>query len=522
VNASSYDVTLMAVNTDGPDTETKTGYVEVTEAVSNQATNIAGRTCTQSDVAIAASQQQLMNYQATTFYPAKQSDIIPRLPNDQIFFFDGHGTQGAIQLNDTMTFPDATLFFGINDVNSFDEASTSYSNMKLAVLLACKAGGTSPAHGNIVDVIAAKGASCVMGWNENIEATDGGSTWSSTFWNRLQDGDDILYAYSEGLGSAEQNYICQNLYSENSTIWDSACNLTRIHFVGNNGGCLQPLTSVLASQMVSANNVKTSIETKFTKISLSSDRKEQILNSISTFARKPDNNIEYKEKIHQSYAELYQVKAGDSSYWVNAHNGRVQTMIVSEKGLKTTSQTIDIDQGLKIAESYVKEKYPELWDTNERKGIRQEIKGINNPESGILFEYSWQEFFINSQLNFSQSLEIPGPNLVTVSVSPYTGKVIHYHEWFSPDNSTLNLTPSLSENDAMYHAESYFQSAGFENINPDQITSSGLRIAIDENNNQHLTWSYELHRNDANNFDKCGYVGIDAHNGEVIWHALIV
>ncbi len=539
-STGTYTVSLMALNAGGSNIAVETGYVTVmppgtptstptetptltptptsTPAPSNQATDIPGRSIYQSDVATAASQQQLMNYQPTIFYPAKQSDIIPRLPNDQIFFFFGHGLEGEIQLNDTLAFPDATLFYGTNNANSFDEASASYSNMNLAVLLACKAGGTSPTYGNIVDIIASKGGSCAIGWTENLLDWGGVNDWSATFWNRVQDGDPILNAYDEGVGAAESNLDCQEVYKTWPGVWDAACNLTKVHYAENNDGCSQPLPNGLASQMVSANNVNTTTQTMS---SLSSDRKNQIINSVSTFAEKPVNNIEYQDIIHQPYADLYQVKTDDSTYWVNANNGRVQSMTVSRNGSETTTRIIDLDEGSRIAESYAKEKYPELWNVSDGKGIKQIVKRTNDLESGQTFEYSWQEIFYPPGLNSSENTVIPGPNLVTITVNPYTGEVIQYHEWYVPNDATLNLTPSLTEDDAMRYAESYFQVAGFENINPDNISSPGLNIAVDENNQQHLTWSFELDQKDASNLDKSGFVGIDAHNGEVVWHASI-
>jgi len=518
-SAGTYSVSLTAANAAGSDGETKTGYVVVTNVESNQATDVAGRDVTLTDAENAASQQESMNYQAEIFYHATPSDNVQRLPNDQIFFFFGHGTKGAIQINDINLPSDLNLLYGSNMPNSFDEASTSYSNMKLGVLLACKAGGTDPIYGNIVDVLASKGASCAMGWTENIE-TAGASAWSSTFWNRIQDGDIILYAYDEGLGAASSLPVCESIYSLYPTQWDSACNLTNLYYLENDNGCSQSLSNVLERQTGSEKIAAAMTKIKSAETMLSGEKENQIITSVSLFAKKPVNEIQYKDVIHQPYADVYHVKEGNSSYWIDANNERVQTMTVSETE-STTTRIINLKQGSKIAEEYAKEKYPELWNVSETKGIKQTVNRKNDQGSDQTYEYSWQEIFYNPVPGPLLNSEISGPKLVTIKVSPFTGRVVYYHEWYTPSSSGPNLVPTLTEEEAMRNAESYFQKTGFKNIKPDQIYSHGLNVAIDENNTEQLTWSFELELEDAYDFNRKGFVGINAHNGEVVWHASI-
>lgn len=253
---------------------------------------------------------------------------------------------------------------------------------------------------------------------------------------------------------------------------------------------------------------------------LSGEKENQIITSVSLFAKKPVNEIQYKDVIHQPYADVYHVKEGNSSYWIDANNERVQTMTVSETE-STTTRIINLQQGSKIAEEYAKEKYPELWNVSETKGIKQTVNRKNDQGSDQTYEYSWQEFFYNPVPGPLLNSEISGPNLVTIKVSPFTGRVVYYHEWYTPSGSGPNLVPTLTEEEAMRNAESYFQKTGFKNIKPDQIYSHGLNLAIDENNNEHLTWSFELELEDAYGFNRKGFVGINAHDGEVVWHASI-
>lgn len=49
----------------------------------------------------------------------------------------------------------------------------------------------------------------------------------------------------------------------------------------------------------------------------------------------------------------------------------------------------------------------------------------------------------------------------------------------------------------------------------------GLQIAPDIENNQHLAWKFEVMQKDEHGFDRGGWVGIDAHDGKIIWHASV-
>jgi hypothetical protein len=54
-----------------------------------------------------------------------------------------------------------------------------------------------------------------------------------------------------------------------------------------------------------------------------------------------------------------------------------------------------------------------------------------------------------------------------------------------------------------------------------QKTCTGLSVGIDENNKQHLIWNYNAMGKGEEGFDKSAIAGIDAHNGEIVWQALI-
>ncbi len=517
--AGTYTVNLTATNAGGSNTITKVGYITVTEEqVSNQATDIAGRSITYADIDNAAAKQEAMGYNPTTYYLPTRDTVKSKLSNDQIFFFSGHGGSGSILPNENNN----DLFWATNEPNGYDfnAASTAYDEMKLAVFLACHSGDTDSTAGNLVDIVTYKGASCAIGWNGNI-VEEGATVWSDAFWDQIQNGETVLSAYNDGRVAAENLDLCQYLATTNPELYGYDCNLGSLYFMENDGQCSQPLPNGLSNQILKAKTTLNSKDMKSNSAPLSYEEKEQVGNAVLTFTKEPIDIFSSKNVYRYSYADLYKVNSGDTSFWVNHVNGRVQSMVIPEQGSKAQKKIINLNQGSKIAESYAKEKYPELWAKTDNKKIKQTIKKIDNRGSDQILEYSWQEILINPDVNTTYHSEILGLNTVSVTVSPYTGKVTHYHEWYIPYNLTLNLTPSLTDDEAISYAEAYFQEAGFEKIQSTQITSHGLSMAIDKNNNQHLTWSLEIDQNDANGFDKRGFAGIDAHNGQVIWHASI-
>jgi hypothetical protein len=242
---------------------------------------------------------------------------------------------------------------------------------------------------------------------------------------------------------------------------------------------------------------------------------------IRKFTEISDQNLTFEGIMNGSYADLYEFKSGNSSFWVNNVTGRVQSAVWYEAGSKTQKEILDLEEGSRIAESYAKEKYPELWKISDKKGLKQTVKGINDRGLDRTLEYSWQEILYNPDKNTTSQSEIPGPNHVSVTISPYTEHVIRYDEWYRPSESFPNLTSTLTEEQARMYAASYFQSAGLTDIQQSEIKSYGLHVGFDQVNNQRLIWDFALTRNNKLGFDEGGGVGIDAYDGQVVWHVTI-
>ena len=245
-SAGRYNVSLTAANAGGSNLTMKTGYVVVTVAA-NQVTDVAGRSQHQSDIEEVASKQQLMNYNPTSFVKPSSDTIKTRLPNDKIFFFAGHGAPGYILISDTNPISGYYAKNSTDDYN-FDDTSSSYSNMKLAVFFGCHTGETDPIIGNLVDIIVAKGGSCAMGWIGDI-AADGSYSYNSAFWSSLQNGESIEHAHSEGLYAAEDDPYCKSLISPSSSPeLYKYCLFENLYHKGS--GWANPLPEGMTNQLV--------------------------------------------------------------------------------------------------------------------------------------------------------------------------------------------------------------------------------------------------------------------------------
>ncbi|MFA4859393.1 PKD domain-containing protein [Methanoregula sp.] len=512
-NAGNYTVSLTVTNAGGNNTMTKVGYVVVTALISNQATDIAGRLMHQSDIEDAASKQQLMNYNPTTFYNADPITIKSRLPNDQIFFFSGHGNLGEIQLNDSFFDPGQTLFYAKNNTNSFDEASTSYSNMKLAVFFGCHTGNTSADHGNLVDVVISKSAGCAMGWTELI-AADGMHSYSSAFWSALQNGKTIQQAHEDGKNAATEDSYCKSLEGPIDNP-DKYQYCLFEHLYSQGSSCSQSLPTGAVNQMIQRLKLDQS-EQESSPASESLLGKSTLLKeqqSIRKFSSDNDSKGPvYQKTTHYSYGYLDTFTADNVTYNVNRNTGRIQSQYTNVIEPSTGNNIISINQGLLIADSYAKEKCPEFWE-NETNKVIKKISQIAK-DSG--FVYSWRQYFVLPNESLTDSKEIAGFNQIDVTLDAHDGKVKSYHEWYIPRDANLNLNPDQSEEQAWEKVKKYLEDTGIRAIGVTQRKNLGLVIAIDDNNIQHLAWQFEIKQDMMNPNFYGGQIIVDAHNGQIV------
>jgi hypothetical protein len=246
---------------------------------------------------------------------------------------------------------------------------------------------------------------------------------------------------------------------------------------------------------------------------------QQSEKTVRKFANISDRNLTFDGITNVSNTDFYVFKSGNSSFWVNNVTGRVQSASWGEAGSKNQKEIIGLDEGLTIAESYAKEKYPELWNISDKKGVRLQVKRINDDGLDRTLEYSWQEILYNPDKNTTQS-EIPGMNTVFIGISPFTGHITHYHEFYKQVDALPELTSNLTEEQARTYAVLYFESTGMSEVRQNELVSSGLHVVVDNDHNQRLTWGFALTRK-IHGIDIGGEVGIDAHNGSIVWHGTL-
>jgi hypothetical protein len=281
------------------------------------------------------------------------------------------------------------------------------------------------------------------------------------------------------------------------------------------------LPEVLTERLLKGNNLQLNKDLDANPENLPKTSTELAKTTIQKFEKKLNMNLSLKKINKYPYGNLYKFDTNDASYWVNDNSGRVQSALWYEEGPRNKKEIISLDQGYAIAEAYAKEKYSELWNTTQKKGTKLVRKEINDMGTIRVQQFMWQEIFYNSDLNSVTNPEVSGLNSVSITISPYSGRIISYNERYQSLDTSLNLNPSLSQEQAWKYAESYFHAVGITNIQLKERKCFGLQIAPDNTNNQHLVWKFEVMQKDEHGFDVGGWVGIDAHDGDVIWHALV-
>lgn len=513
----TYTVRLTAANEAGMGTVEKEGYVTVTEEqVSNQATDIAGISTKESEIEYVAAKQQEMNYNPTTLILPTSSDTIKaRLSNDEIFFFTGHGAAGYIMTSGTSGYAAKNTSNGHN----FDDTCSSYSKMKLAVFFGCNTGNTDPEIGNLVDVVVSKGAGCAMGWTDLI-VTDASDSWSSAFWDALQNGTTIEEAHNAGLNEAKEDSLCKALEgpSDNPNKYQY-CLFENLYSQGS--GCSQSLPTGTTDQSVMGMEMKQFIDQSSVQQSEPTKAIIQIKpytlkekQSIRKFS--PDNtgtDLIYKKSTNHTYGELDTFTANNITYNVNRNTGRVQSYYNNEIEPTSGKNIIDIDQGSLISQNYANEKCPEFWE----KQADKVVKKINQTAKDHELTYSWRQFFNNPNNTLNSAPEITGYNQIDVTLDARDGKVKIYHEWFIPMDTNLILNPYLSEEQAWESVKNNFNYTGTDINNATRKDNLGLVIALDDNNTQHLAWQFEIkQKNMTNSNDYGGQIIVDAQSGQII------
>lgn len=373
--------------------------------------------------------------------------------------------------------------------------------MQLAVFMGCKTGDTSDIHGNLVDLVTSKSASCALGWKGDTGA-DGYNNYSKSFWTALFNNKTILAANNEGKQTAKDDPKCKNL----GTGWEY-CKLDNLYYQGS--GCNNALPY--------ASSVHRPIQSQEIESSLStSSQMLQEYQAIVTFSGDKKLDPVFKESVSYPYGTLDIFEVNSATYKVNRNTGSVQSMYNTlNVVLKPEINVNSLDQGYSIAEIYAKAKAPKIWENTSHEIMT--IKSANMTVPINELAYSWRQYFITptvTSINFS---EIAGYNQVDITLDPHDGMIRSYHEWNMPLDKNLNFVPAISEGQAWEAAQKYFERRGITMDKNVEKKALGLSITTDNGNNQHLTWTFYVLVTSSSGFVHGGFIGIAANNGQEVW-----
>lgn len=231
------------------------------------------------------------------------------------------------------------------------------------------------------------------------------------------------------------------------------------------------------------------------------------------------DNLTYIKTSNESNVMLYEFRTNAGTFIVNPLTGRVQSAKWTESGPEISGITEDINQSCNIVGEFAKEKYPEIWISNTTRDMDLKSAKKWPLSTETRYECAWFETLYFPDKITSPHYTIGNRNSVNLVIDPSTGQIILYEETYVPLNPTLNLKPSISEEQAKELAKQYFEQNEIVKDLPSEQTSYGLSISTYNNGNQYLVWVIEVvqHRNATFG----GLTGIDAHDGDVVWHASI-
>lgn len=227
-------------------------------------------------------------------------------------------------------------------------------------------------------------------------------------------------------------------------------------------------------------------------------------------------NLTFERIMPESYADFYIFRAGNATFWINNVTHRVQNAVFYEMGSKAQKEVITLDQGSAIAEAYARQKYPELWNVTDKRGVNQTRKEALDRGMDRIFMYSWAEILYNPDNRTIPHTEIRGINSVSLSVNPYTGNVTDYGEWYLQPNNIPDTTPDLTEDQAWAVANKYLETKGITNIQTSEKTDLGLHMNMGDNLTQDLVWTFDVKRESNKKISEF-LISVDAHKGQVVF-----
>ncbi|QSZ66254.1 hypothetical protein RJ40_01440 [Methanofollis aquaemaris] len=148
----------------------------------------------------AAQKQASMGYSTSKYKDRRADFAFNRLPDDQVFYFSGHGGPGQIQFGTTRIF--ATT--GQNSISDF--TSGELNDLALAVFVACKSGATESTYGNLLTESTSNGVDCAVGFEKEIKVNTA-ECWSDHFWDLLDEGKTVENAAGRAVFDTQIRFV---------------------------------------------------------------------------------------------------------------------------------------------------------------------------------------------------------------------------------------------------------------------------------------------------------------------------
>lgn len=228
------------------------------------------------------------------------------------------------------------------------------------------------------------------------------------------------------------------------------------------------------------------------------------------FSGNEDLSIDYRKTDSLPYGQLFRFSNDTTVFLVNSATGEITQI---------KNMPLNPENGVVIAQIYGKLLDPDLWNISDIKGLNLSIRYSKDLSK---ITYLWRETLYYPNYSTPDHYEIFGIRYVLVDISSYDGFLLSHRERTLYRNISLNLQPSLTEEQAWDVALEYFEGRGMRNILPSETRSLGLWIYDDslndlpwpKNGTQYLAWEFDV--NHKQNYTMGGRIMIDAHDGHII------
>jgi hypothetical protein len=227
------------------------------------------------------------------------------------------------------------------------------------------------------------------------------------------------------------------------------------------------------------------------------------------------NNLTYMKTTTKANTTLYEFSSYAASYIVNPTTGRVQSAKWTRSGPMVSGISSNINESCERIREFAKEKYPGFWVSDDKRDMNNNFTKKWPLGYEFSYECTWYENLYYPDRKTNPHFTISDRNSVDIMIDPYTGMIRSYEETFIPLQSDLDLQPTLTEDQAWEFAKQHFASKGITNIQPSEQTSYGLYISTTEDGRQYLVYSFMV---DQPHGTYGGLIGIDAHDGHVVYH----